>query len=189
MTLVIRTTTNRICFAEDFAREHHRGQVRKYTGDPYIVHPISVANMVGVHDGDENMIIAALLHDLWEDCDVSFSTIAEEFGSDVMGLVFWLSSASKVAGLDMNRATRKAFDASILAGASERAKIIKCADLIDNTDSICRHDPTFAKVYLKEKADLLKVMVVDHPLWFEANNLVKRWTHSLAASAASVPAK
>jgi (p)ppGpp synthase/HD superfamily hydrolase len=171
-----------------FATHSHKEQVRKYTGEPYIVHPIAVASLVNKHGGDQNMQIAALLHDVVEDCEVTFNEIAQRFGPDVMELVFWLSSASKVAPFTGNRAARKAFDQAVLAGAPERAKIIKCADLIDNTQSICVHDRHFATVYLKEKADLLKVMTVDHPLWYEANNLTRRWTHSLAASAAPVSA-
>ena len=57
---------------------------------------------------------------------------------------------------DGNRAKRKAIDRDHVAKASRYGKVIKLADLIDNTRSIVEHDPNFAKVYLKEKEALIK---------------------------------
>lgn len=57
-----------------------------------------------------------------------------------------------------NRATRKAKDRERLATASASAQNIKCADLIDNTSSIVKHDRGFAKLYLEEKRLMLDVL-------------------------------
>ena len=65
-------------------------------------------------------------------------------------------------------------DAKKLSKASKEAQIIKLADLIDNSDDIEANDPSFAKVFLKEKAHLVKVMdkVHKHPLYSVALGVV-----------------
>lgn len=142
--------------AQKFATRAHKGQVRKYTGEPYIVHPIAVAETVRIHGGSDEMVAAAMLHDTIEDTDVTYEDIHKEFGVTVAGLVRELTDTSRPS--DGNRAARKGIDRRRLAKASADAQTIKLADLIDNTTSIVAHDPGFARIYLKEKAALLKVM-------------------------------
>ena len=57
------------------------GQMRKYTNDPYIVHPIRVATTVAKFGGTDEMIAAAYLHDVVEDTGVSIVDILDMFGS------------------------------------------------------------------------------------------------------------
>ena len=57
--------------ALEFARNAHRNQTRKYTGLPYVGHVLAVSEIVAAHGGDDNQIIAALLHDTVEDTDVT----------------------------------------------------------------------------------------------------------------------
>ena len=149
------------------------GQKRKYSGDDYIVHPIRVARLVKEHGGTDEMIAAALLHDVIEDTHVSPALIAEEFGWVVFKLVLELTDTSKPE--DGNRAVRKGIDAKRLGMASEQAQIIKLADLIDNSADIVANDPSFAKVFLKEKANLLDIMtkVQTHSLHAIALGAVK----------------
>ena len=52
---------------EELARELHGDQKRKYTGEPYVNHTVTVANIVKKHGGDEPMVYAAILHDVLED--------------------------------------------------------------------------------------------------------------------------
>ena len=59
---------------------------------------------------------------------------------------------------DGNRAVRKEIDRKHTAQASDRAKTVKLADLIDNCKDITRHDPRFARIYLREMARLLDVL-------------------------------
>jgi (p)ppGpp synthase/HD superfamily hydrolase len=152
-----------------FATKAHGVQLRKYTNEPYIVHPYAVCKIVFEHGGDRAMRCAALLHDTVEDCGVTLNEINHHFGDDVMQLVFWLTQASVLCHFKGNRAARKKFDNDVFRGAPERAKLIKFADLIDNTSSIVQHDPEFAKVYLQEKKTLLAENYINHPLWYEAN--------------------
>ncbi len=144
-------------------------QKRKYTGEDYIVHPIAVSNLVKENGGTDEMIAAALLHDTVEDTDVTREQIAEEFGWKIFKLVVELTDVTKPE--DGNRATRKAIEAKRLGMASKEAQMIKLADLIDNTKTIVKHDPKFAKVYIQEKIALLEAMDKVHgtDLYMKAN--------------------
>lgn len=129
------------------------GQVRKYTGEPYWTHPISVAKYVMMVTDDEETIVAALLHDVVEDTQVTIEQIEEQFGAKVAEYVYFLTDISKPS--DGIRSVRKAIDREHIAKGSAEVHTVKLADLIDNTRSIVAHDPKFAKVYLEEKRLLL----------------------------------
>ena len=72
--------------AYEFAEESHRGQTRK-SGEPYIIHPLSAANSLADLRLDAPTIMAALLHDVIEDCGVTFGEIESRFGREVATLV------------------------------------------------------------------------------------------------------
>lgn len=131
-------------------------QVRKYTGEPYWVHPIEVMQIVKSVPHTQEMLIAALFHDLVEDTPISLGDIYAKFGKEVVILVEMLTDVSKPE--DGNRRKRKNIDLRHTSIASPEAKTIKLADLISNTKSIVDHDIDFAKVYLKEKALLMEVL-------------------------------
>lgn len=133
-------------------------QVRKYTKEPYIVHPIAVASIVrSVRDHTPEMLAAAYLHDVVEDTPVTIEEVFAEFGVEVGELVSWLTDVSKPT--DGNRRVRKALDRAHSIAAPAAAQTIKVADLIDNTKSIVRFDPSFATVFLREKQLLLDGLV------------------------------
>jgi (p)ppGpp synthase/HD superfamily hydrolase len=133
------------------------GQRRKYTNEPYIVHPAEVARIVaGVPGSTPDMVAAAWLHDVVEDTGCTFTDIHMAFGADIAALVGWLTDVSRSE--DGNRAHRKARDREHTAAAPAEAQTIKLADLISNSCSIVQHDPAFAKTYLEEKRLLLDVM-------------------------------
>ena len=140
-----------------FATEAHGKQMRKYTGEPYIVHPVEVMSIVKSVVSDEEVLAAALLHDVVEDTPAVVADISQHFGSRVAYLVDELTDRSVLT--DGNRKVRKEIDRSRLASASAEAQTVKLADLISNTRSIVEHDPNFAKIYMAEKALLLKVLV------------------------------
>lgn len=137
------------------------GQFRKYTGEPYHVHPAEVAHIVEQAGGTEEQIAAAWLHDTVEDTHVTIELIRQMFGPGVAELVDWLTDVSKPE--DGNRAVRKAIDREHTAAAPKAAQMVKLADLISNTSSIVEHDAVFAKVYLQEKRLLLDQMSGAHP--------------------------
>ena len=132
------------------------GQLRKYTFEPYIVHPAEVVSIVKSVPHTEAMLAAAWLHDVVEDTGVTNETIRAEFGEEVADLVGWLTDVSRPE--QGNRAVRKAIDRAHTAMAPAEAQTVKLADLISNTRSIMAHDEKFAKTYLEEKRLLLEVM-------------------------------
>lgn len=161
MNLVLFEITEREVVVLYFATAAHAAvkQVRKYTGEPYIVHPIDVANTLVFSSKDvvkTEVIQAAFLHDVVEDTGITNETIRSLFGDQVADLVAEVTDVSKPE--DGNRKTRKELDRQHLAKASRDGQNIKLADLISNTKSIAKYDPHFAKVYLKEKEALLEVL-------------------------------
>jgi guanosine-3',5'-bis(diphosphate) 3'-pyrophosphohydrolase len=146
------------------------GQLRKYTHEPYIVHPAEVVSILKTRPHDPEMVAAAWLHDVVEDTGVSIEVIRAEFGSKVSDLVGWLTDVSRPE--QGNRATRKAIDRAHTAAAPAEAQTIKLCDLISNTRSIVEHDEKFARVYLAEKRLLLEVMTKgDRTLWARAHEI------------------
>lgn len=143
-----------------FAREAHKDQRRRYTGNPYVDHLAEVAGIVATVAGQareavsvDEMLAVAWLHDCVEDQGVSIATIECRFGPTVAIGVAGLSDLEQG-----NRATRKRLSRERLAVCPGWIQTIKCADLISNTSSIVQHDPEFAAIYLEEKRLLLDVM-------------------------------
>ena len=164
---------NNVERARVFATAAHAavGQVRKYTFEPYIVHPTEVASIVATVPHTNEMLAAAYLHDTVEDTGVSIVDIQVEFGNEVASLVGWLTDVSKPE--QGNRAVRKAIDRDHTACAPAEAQTVKLADLIANSRSILAHDPAFAKVYLEEKRMLLEVLTRgDATLMAQARRIV-----------------
>lgn len=151
-----------------FAINAHQGQKRKYTGEDYIVHPISVSSSVReVYPYSYELQFAALLHDVLEDTKVTheqmrtflFKTLTIEEAKTVFKLVVELTDVfTKEAFLEFNRKKRKELEAERLSFASLDARFIKTLDMKDNLKSIMVHDPKFAKVFLAEKEHLMKEM-------------------------------
>jgi (p)ppGpp synthase/HD superfamily hydrolase len=144
--------------ARVFATAAHAAaaQLRKYTNEPYIVHPAEVVSIVKSVPHTPEMLAAAWMHDVVEDTGVTLETIRAEFGDKVADLVGWLTDVSRPD--DGPRWYRKKLDRFHTAQAPAEAQTVKLADLISNTKSIVAHDPKFAKVYLEEKRLLLEVM-------------------------------
>lgn len=145
-----------------FAAKAHKNQVRKYTGCPYIGHPIEVAGLVAcvAHEYPEpadSLINAALLHDCIEDQAVTHAQIKEQFGVWVADAVLMLSDSETGT-----RAQRKAASCVRLSSAGAAVQTIKCADIIVNTRSIALRDPKFAVLYLQEKRRMLEVLTKAH---------------------------
>lgn len=142
--------------AKELAGKAHEGQFRKYSGMPYIVHPIEVATILQTVPHTEAMVAAALLHDVVEDTDYTVDDIAVLIDPEVAKLVEGLTDISKPE--DGNRKARKAIDREFLSKQSAEVQTIKYADIISNTQDIRVNDPSFAKVYIEEMKLLLDVL-------------------------------
>jgi len=159
--------------AQEVAHEAHDSvlQKRKYNNHPYWEHTDGVAALVEktlreankgeLNAADIEVVAAAHLHDVFEDVtpkNPAFSPefINKEFGHRVYTFVKELTDIyTKEAYSNYNRAQRKKMERERAANISNDAKTIKLADLILNSESILAEDPDFAKVYLKEKFQLL----------------------------------
>ena len=162
--------TQKTKLAANFAAAAHklRNHRRKYTNDPYIVHPAEVAKLVSMVCFDEDVICAAWLHDVVEDTVFTLDNIHCLFGARVAALVEQLTDIAVPS--DGNRKVRAEINRNHTAVASKEAKMVKLADLISNTKSIVEHDPDFARVYLKEKELLLEVLQdADSQLYYMAS--------------------
>ena len=146
-----------------FAADKHKGQLRKYTNEPYFLHPLAVAQIIDDSDfNSKENVCAALLHDTVEDTSATIDDIKKEFGYDVAFRVHYLTDVSKQS--DGPRAYRKEMDRNHLISCDlPDVFAIKCADLIHNTSSIVEHDPEFAKIYLAEKRLMLDDMAKARP--------------------------
>lgn len=150
---------NKIIAAAKFAARVHAGQVRKWTGAPYITHPARVAcRAILLPNADEDLVCAAWLHDTIEDCGVLFDQLCSEFGVPVGGLVHWLTNSSK--GSKLQRADRKKLDRAKLADAPIEAKQIKLLDRIDNLRELefRPQNLDFCELYAGESELLLEVL-------------------------------
>jgi (p)ppGpp synthase/HD superfamily hydrolase len=161
------------------AAYRHGGQVRKYTGEPYINHPAAVVALLGKAGYDADEILAAgWLHDTVEDTGMEIEEIRSDFGQKVATLVAWVSDVSKPT--DGDRAARKKKDRDHIAQGPPEAMTLKLADTIDNSLSIVARDPDFAAVYMAEKRDLLTVLKPgDKWLYAYAKGIVDQYYASL----------
>jgi guanosine-3',5'-bis(diphosphate) 3'-pyrophosphohydrolase len=115
-----------------FSDEMHLGQVRK-SGEPYISHPIAVAEICADWKLDAQAIMAALLHDVMEDQDVKKEELIERFGAPVATLVDGLSKLEKIEFQSLIEAQAENFRKMLLAMASDvRVILIKLADRLHN---------------------------------------------------------
>ncbi|HEJ7129861.1 MULTISPECIES: HD domain-containing protein [Serratia] len=175
--------------ARRYATKAHAAidQRRKYTDDPYIVHPQAVMELVRSVPHTEEMLAAAWLHDTVEDTPTTLGDIESHFGPKVAELVRMLTNVSRAE--DGNRFERKNLDRRHSAGASPQAKTIKLADLIDNTRSLLDYDSHFAQTYLIEKQRLLEVLTEGDPtLWRQASHIVEQGLLRLQQPPHNVPA-
>ena len=115
-----------------FSDEMHLGQIRK-SGEPYISHPIAVAEICADWKLDAQAIMAALLHDVMEDQDVKKDELIERFGAPVASLVDGLSKLEKIEFQSQVEAQAENFRKMLLAMARDvRVILIKLADRLHN---------------------------------------------------------
>ncbi|MDQ9171779.1 bifunctional (p)ppGpp synthetase/guanosine-3',5'-bis(diphosphate) 3'-pyrophosphohydrolase [Oxalobacteraceae bacterium R-40] len=115
-----------------FSDEKHLGQMRK-SGEPYISHPIAVAEICADWKLDAQAIMAALLHDVMEDQDVQKDELIERFGAPVAALVDGLSKLDKLEFQSQIDVQAENFRKMLLAMARDvRVILVKLADRLHN---------------------------------------------------------
>ncbi len=115
-----------------FSDEMHLGQMRR-SGEPYISHPIAVAEICADWKLDVQAIMAALLHDVMEDQDVKKEELLERFGAPVASLVDGLSKLERIEFQSQIEAQAENFRKMLLAMARDvRVILVKLADRLHN---------------------------------------------------------
>lgn len=124
-----------------FATERHAGQKRKAPDGapalPYIVHPLDVmSRLVRAGITDEVTLAAAVLHDVVEDCGVTWATLGGAFGVEVADVVVEVSDPA-----DLSKSAAKKRQVQIAPSLSARAKLVKLADKTANVADVITHPP------------------------------------------------
>ena len=154
-------------YIEHYADRCHGDQVRKYTGERYIGHPVRVMRTVQELNPNLPVLAAALLHDVLEDTAVSPAEMEKTLlkvmdprqAESTMKLVIELTDVFvKKSYPRLNRRMRKEKEALRLSAVSREAQTIKYADIIDNVTDIVSQDADFAKVFVQEAKQLLTAM-------------------------------
>jgi (p)ppGpp synthase/HD superfamily hydrolase len=139
-----------------FATIAHRGQKRKYIDMEYIKHPVETCNLLHEYtDGDikDEILCAALLHDVVEDTDYGLDDIGSEFNPEVVSLVYELTTIKK----DQKKVGKKKYLLDKMNNMSEDALTIKLADRLSNIgDLVAEEVPAeFVKKYVEETKFLM----------------------------------
>ena len=122
--------------AFDFARTAHAGQTRK-SGDPFIEHPVSVAEVLASCGLDDVTIAAALLHDVVEDTEVSLDDIREQFGEAVAHLIDGVTKLERIRFGTKAEQQAATIRKMVIAMAKDvRVLFIKLADRLHNVKTI-----------------------------------------------------
>ena len=138
-----------------FALNKHDGQFRK-SGEPYIIHPLNVAQILTTIYADYETISAGLMHDVLEDCDCTVEEMEEEFGKNITKLVQGVTKLSKINFSTENDYLIDYYK-TIIVGMSEdvRVIIIKLADRLHNMRTLWAIPEDRQKVKAHEALDIL----------------------------------
>ena len=130
---------NKLIEASNYAARQHIGQRRKGArGEPYINHPLEVANLLANIGGitDSDVLIAAILHDTVEDTETTAEELRELFGERITALVLEVTDDKSLP-----KDERKRLQVEHAPHLSPGAKAIKLADKISNITDVTGHPP------------------------------------------------
>ena len=159
-------------YIKEFTDRSHGQQVRKYSGERYIVHPVRVMETVREFNDDVAVLCAALLHDVLEDTPVTAheleSALVEVLDTEdaqrTLRFVIELTDILiKKYFPRMKRTLRKQKEVERLSSVSPEAQTIKYADIIDNVTDIVKQDADFAPVFVREAKAMLTAMTDGTP--------------------------
>ncbi|WP_353147933.1 bifunctional (p)ppGpp synthetase/guanosine-3',5'-bis(diphosphate) 3'-pyrophosphohydrolase [Pollutimonas bauzanensis] len=144
----------RVKEAYRFADQAHLGQFRA-SGEPYISHPIAVTEICAGWKLDADSLMAALLHDVIEDQDVSKQELAEKFGADVSEIVDGLSKLDRLEFATKAEQQAESFRKMLLAMARDvRVILIKLADRLHNMRTLDAVSPEKRRRIARETLEI-----------------------------------
>ena len=144
--------------AWNFAKEAHKGQIRKFVNKPYFgAHVVKVNGIVKQYTTEEDILCAALLHDVVEDCfedpEVGYHIIEEEFGKRVADIVMELTSSKE--DIDDNYDSKADYLIMKMIDMSDDALIIKLADRLQNISDAFTASERFRNKYFQETVQIM----------------------------------
>ncbi len=148
----------RIRAAFEYANNHHGPQLRK-SGEPYIIHPIAVAEIINELELDQDSIVAALLHDCIEDTDSTHDEIARMFGAQVADLVEGVTKLTRMQYTSREDEQMENLRKMFMAMAKDvRVILIKLCDRLHNMRTLQYQSDA------KQKEKSLETMEVYAPI-------------------------
>ena len=140
--------------AYEFGAAAHEGQTRK-TGEPYISHPVAVAQSLAEMYLDSEAVMAAILHDTVEDTDATLEQIEENFGSEVALLVDGVSKLDQIQFRSRAEAQAESFRKMMLAMIGDiRVILVKLADRLHNMQTLDAMPASKRKRIARETLDI-----------------------------------
>jgi guanosine-3',5'-bis(diphosphate) 3'-pyrophosphohydrolase len=140
--------------AYHFSKAAHEGQFRK-SGEPYISHPLAVADILAQWHMDPQALTAALLHDVTEDTEITKTEISRNFGRPVAELVDGVSKLDKIEFETHEKAQAENFRKMLLAMARDvRVILIKLADRLHNMRTLDAVEPLKRKRIARETLEI-----------------------------------
>jgi (p)ppGpp synthase/HD superfamily hydrolase len=162
--LVIKT-------AADHASRAHKGQFRKDRRTPYITHPARVAGLVGTFNGSHTAVIAAWLHDVYEDCSSEWLLKTDELieglplpadeRRDIAAIVDALTKKNTIPG----KTARLSDSLDRILDAPPEATLVKICDRIDNLLDSADRNGGFTKRYLASTDEVIDTLSVRASLY------------------------
>jgi len=145
---------DRIRDAYEFGAEAHEGQ-KRLSGEPYIAHPVAVANILADLHLDAPTIVAAILHDVIEDTATAKDEIAERFGADVAELVDGVSKLDHIQFRSRAEAHAESFRKMLLAMVRDiRVIMVKLADRTHNMRTLGSVPPAKRRTVARETLEI-----------------------------------
>src|SRR6266581_8196203 len=130
----------RLISALSFAAYKHRNQRRKdVEASPYINHPIALAHILSVEGNvvDQDVLIAAVLHDTLEDTKTTVAELRKKFGKKIAGIVMEVTDNKR-----LHKSVRKRLQIEHAPRLSKSAKLVKLADKVCNLRDVVSNPPT-----------------------------------------------
>lgn len=157
--------------AADHASRAHKGQYRKDRKTPYITHPARVAGLVGTFNGSHVAIIAAWLHDVYEDCSpewllktdelIESLVLPDDERQDIAAIVGAMTKKNTISG----KAARLSDSLDRILDAPPEATLVKLCDRIDNLLDSADRNGGFTKRYLASTDELIEKLSVRASLY------------------------
>lgn len=152
-----------------YASEQHATQKRK-TGEPYITHPLEVSSIVRQYTTDDNLIVAAILHDTIEDTSTTYAELKEKFNKKIADNVLALTNNKP----KMNAIGKPKYLVDKMKKMTDGQLIIKLADRLHNVSSLKGTDKKFYDRTIRQTKEVLKGLKKERSLNGKHKNLIKR---------------